>query len=96
MKINTHNVIVQLAGLLIIIVVTFNFVNIVSHVEEVHELKARLDNAEKDIEDLKQMTIVFENMHGDHYGFEEHKVLELIDKDKANDYKAFLDSIKNK
>lgn len=96
MKINTHNVIVQCAGLILIVVITFNFISITSHIQQTKELKEHIQELEYKIQAIEQDVIVFENMHADHYGFEEHTILKLIDNNKADNYKAFLDSIKSK
>lgn len=63
---------------------------------KINDLTDELNEAKDKIESLDNDCEQFNNMHADHYAFEEYKVLELINSDKANTYKQFLDSIKTK
>lgn len=78
-----------------ILIFTISFI-ISNNFQKIEVLKYKVKELELKVKILEQDHIVFENMHADHYGFEENKVLELIEPNKANNYKVFLDSIKNK
>lgn len=89
MKIKTFILIISL----ILTVIALLFIDALHN--DIKRNRERISELEYKVECLERDAISFENMHADHYGFEEDEILNLIEPTKAKAYKAKLDSLRN-
>lgn len=61
---------------------------------KIDALKSENAELQYKVECLEQESITCSDQHADHYAFEEEKILQLIDADKADAYKHEIDSLK--
>lgn len=79
-----------------VFVILLTCIKISSIDDDIIELKQQNYDLKHKLEDIECILDTYENMHADHYAFEEYKILQLINDNKAKEYKQYLDSIKTK
>lgn len=62
----------------------------------IQDLEYKIEKLQHQYNAIDNDLIKFENMHADHYAFEEEGILKYLEPDKAFEYKFYLDSIKSK